>query len=51
MSTQVQIPVQYSQYFGDNFIITTIPNDIMGKIIEFIEPTAVTTINKFTYIL
>jgi hypothetical protein len=50
MSTQVQIPVQYSQYFGDNFIITTIPNDIMGKIIEFIEPTAVTTINKLNKI-
>lgn len=51
MSIQVQILVQYSQYFGDNFIITTIPNDIMGKIIEFIEPTAVTTINKLNKIL
>ena len=37
MSTQDQIPVQYSQYFGDNCIITTIPNDIMSKILEFIE--------------
>ena len=51
MSTQVQTQVQYSQYFSDSFIINTIPNDIMGKIIEFIEPTAVTTINKLNKIL
>ena len=43
--------VQYSQYVDDDLNIPNIPNDLIGKIIDFIDSIAVKTINKLNKIL
>jgi hypothetical protein len=48
MSTVTE--VKYSQYFDDDFHIP-IPNDIMGIIVGFIDPTVPITINKLNKVL
>jgi hypothetical protein len=47
MTTQIQ----FAEYFGDIYALTSIPNDIMGIILSFLDPSAVSTIKKLNQLL